>query len=64
MEGSSISGYIGFDQIGALPSPTAAAPEFTVQSLFGCQQTETGLFKSQLADGIMVRVLAVAYAWH
>eukprot|EP01052_Picozoa_sp_SAG31_P030380 SAG31_NODE_3112_length_4661_cov_9.186760_3_plen_375_part_00 len=53
VEGSSISGFIGFDKVGTLPLAAATSPDSTFTGLFGCQQTETGMFKSQLADGIM-----------
>jgi hypothetical protein len=52
VEGSSIGGYLVKDQVGLL-MVGAETPQFTAEAIFGCQQSETGLFKAQLADGIM-----------
>ena len=52
VEGSSIGGYLVKDQVGLL-MVGAQTPQFTAEAIFGCQQSETGLFKAQLADGIM-----------
>lgn len=52
VEGSSISGYVVKDQVATLLAG-ANTPQFTAEGIFGCQMAETGLFKSQMADGIM-----------
>ena len=52
VEGSSIGGHVVTDQVSALIEGHDT-PQFTAQGIFGCQQSETGLFKSQMADGIM-----------
>lgn len=54
VEGSSISGHLALDQIGMIEAGEASgASELTALSTFGCQTAESGLFRSQLADGIM-----------
>lgn len=52
VEGSSIGGYVVKDQVATLLAG-ANTPQFTAEGIFGCQMSETGLFKSQMADGIM-----------
>lgn len=52
VEGSSIGGYVVKDQVAALMAGSST-PQFTAEGIFGCQMSETGLFKSQMADGIM-----------
>lgn len=52
VEGSSIGGYVVKDQVATLMAGSNT-PQFTAEGIFGCQMSETGLFKSQMADGIM-----------
>jgi len=52
VEGSSIGGYVVKDQVAVLMAGSNT-PQFTAEGIFGCQMSETGLFKSQMADGIM-----------
>ena len=56
VEGSSISGYVVKDQVATLLAGSNT-PQFTAEGIFGCQQSETGLFKAQMADGIMCATL-------
>jgi hypothetical protein len=52
VEGSSIGGNVAMDQVSALIEGKTE-PQFSAKGVFGCQMSETGLFKAQLADGIM-----------
>lgn len=52
VEGSSIGGNLVKDQVSTLINDSNV-PQFTAEGVFGCQQSETGLFKAQMADGIM-----------
>ena len=56
-EGSSISGYMVEDQLHVSSDSGPAA----VTATFGCQTRETGLFHSQMADGIVGFSNSVAY---
>lgn len=52
VEGSSINGHVVRDSVGMLINSTDT-PQFTSPAIFGCQMSETGLFRAQMADGIM-----------
>jgi len=52
VEGSSINGHVVKDEVGMLINSTDT-PQFTTPTIFGCQMAETGLFRAQMADGIM-----------
>lgn len=55
-EGSSWDGYKVIDQVfvgGMEPQTLPQAPKYTLNFTFACLTHETGLFQSQLADGIM-----------
>ena len=51
VEGSSIAGHLAMDQLGL--EPPGGQDFVRVEAFFGCQTSETGIFKSQRADGIM-----------
>jgi hypothetical protein len=38
---------------GLVDTDVAGGPDYSIDFLFGCQTSETGLFRTQLADGIM-----------